>query len=101
LLSEQKVKVKSNSSYCFQFNEMARPAGLEPAPFCLEGMQHKTLSAAAGVATRKRVIYLALELDRRWTEKPEVETPARGVELQWSVCVLSATSGSNNSIEYF
>jgi hypothetical protein len=29
--------VKSDSSYSFQFNEMARPARLEPAPFCLEG----------------------------------------------------------------
>ena len=28
--------VKSDSSYSFQFNKMARPAGLEPAPFCLE-----------------------------------------------------------------
>jgi hypothetical protein len=50
LLFGQKVKVKSDSSYCFQFNEMARPAGLEPAPFCLEAMQYKTLSAATGVA---------------------------------------------------
>ena len=50
LFLEQKAKVKSDSSYCFQFNEMARPAGLEPAPFCLEGMQYKTLSAATGVA---------------------------------------------------
>jgi hypothetical protein len=50
LLSEQKVKVKSDSSYSFQFNKMARPAGLEPAPFCLEGTQYKTLSAASGVA---------------------------------------------------
>jgi hypothetical protein len=28
--------VKSDSSYPFQFNEMARPAGLEPAAFCFE-----------------------------------------------------------------
>jgi hypothetical protein len=28
--------VKNDSSYSFQFNEMARPAGLEPAAFCLE-----------------------------------------------------------------
>jgi hypothetical protein len=28
--------VKTDSSYSFQFNEMARPAELEPAPFCLE-----------------------------------------------------------------
>ena len=50
LLSEQKVKVRSDSSYSFEFNEMARPAGLEPAAFCLEATQYKTLSAAAGVA---------------------------------------------------
>jgi len=42
--------VKSDSSYSFQFNKMARPAGLEPAPFCLEGSYYKTLSAASGVA---------------------------------------------------
>lgn len=28
--------MKCDSSYSFQFNEMARPAGLEPAAFCLE-----------------------------------------------------------------
>src|SRR5258708_3151970 len=32
------------------FKEMARPAGLEPAPFCLEATHYKTLSAASGVA---------------------------------------------------
>jgi hypothetical protein len=42
--------VKSDSSYSFQFNEMARPAGLEPAAFCIEDTQYKTLSAASGVA---------------------------------------------------
>ena len=42
--------MKIISSYSFQFNEMARPAGLEPAAFCLEDTQYKTLSAAAGVA---------------------------------------------------
>ena len=50
LFSEQKVKVKSDSSYSFEFNEMARPAGLEPAAFCLEAMQYKTLTPASGVA---------------------------------------------------
>jgi len=39
--------VKSDSAYSFQFNEMARPAGLEPAAFCLEDTRYKTLSAAA------------------------------------------------------
>jgi hypothetical protein len=33
----RKPKVKSDSSYSCHFNEMARPAGLEPAAFCLEG----------------------------------------------------------------
>ncbi len=42
--------VKIISSYSFQFNEMARPAGLEPAAFCLEDTQYNTLSAASGVA---------------------------------------------------
>ena len=26
--------------YSFHFNEMARLAGLEPAPFCLEGVKY-------------------------------------------------------------
>jgi hypothetical protein len=34
--------VKDNSSYCFKFHEMSRPAGLEPAPFCLEGGGFRT-----------------------------------------------------------
>ena len=42
--------VKSDSSYSFQFNKMARPAGLEPPPFCLEATHYKTLSTASGVA---------------------------------------------------
>jgi len=42
--------VKSDSSYSFQFNEMARPARLELATRCLEGTQCITLSAASGVA---------------------------------------------------
>jgi len=50
LLFEQRVNVEERFSYSVHFNEMARPAGLEPAAFCLEAMQHKTLSAAAGVA---------------------------------------------------
>jgi hypothetical protein len=41
---------KSDSSYPFDCNEMARPAGLEPAAFCLEATQYETLSAASGVA---------------------------------------------------
>jgi len=54
--------VKSDSSYSFQFNEMARPAGLEPAAFCLEATQQKTLVPLLVSLTRERVIYLALEL---------------------------------------
>src|SRR6266478_1522589 len=50
LLCEQKVKGEERFCYSFQFNEMARPAGLEPAAFCLEDTQYKTLSAASGVA---------------------------------------------------
>jgi hypothetical protein len=44
--------VKSDSSYSFQINEMARPARLELATPCLEDIQYNTLSAAAGVAYR-------------------------------------------------
>jgi hypothetical protein len=44
---------------------VARPAGLEPAPFCLEGAQYKTLSAAFGVAYEgaRHIISLL-----KWTE---------------------------------
>jgi len=44
--------VESDSSYSFRFNEMARPAGLEPAAPWFEDTQYKTLSAASGVAYR-------------------------------------------------
>ena len=47
---------------------MARPAGLEPAAFCLEASEYKNRSAASGVAYEERIICLALELDRSWTE---------------------------------
>ncbi len=42
--------VKTDSFYSFQFNEMARPVGLEAAAFRLEAMHDTTLSAASGVA---------------------------------------------------
>jgi hypothetical protein len=58
-----------DSSYSFQFNKMARPAGLEPAAFCLEGTQYKTLSAASGVTYQRHAPFISLlNLDRRWTE---------------------------------
>jgi hypothetical protein len=52
LLSARGSTVKSDSSYSFRFNEMARPAGLEPAAPWFEDIQYKILSAAAGVAYR-------------------------------------------------
>jgi hypothetical protein len=39
-----------------------------PAAFCLEAMQYKALSAAAGVAYEEARHLARLELDRRWTE---------------------------------
>jgi len=42
--------VKSDPSYSFQFNEMARPGRFELPTPCFEGAQYKTLSAAPGVA---------------------------------------------------
>jgi hypothetical protein len=48
--ANRRPKVKGNFSYAFQFNEMARPAGLEPAAFCFEGAKYKNLSAASGFA---------------------------------------------------
>src|SRR5260370_34797256 len=44
--------VESAASYSFQFNEMARPAGLEPAPFCLEAVRSTLPNLARGVANR-------------------------------------------------
>ena len=52
LLRQQRVKAKCNSSYSFEFNEMARPGRLELPTLCLEDTQYKTLSAASGVAYR-------------------------------------------------
>jgi hypothetical protein len=49
-LVSRKPNLKSDSSYSFQFNEMARPAGLEPAAFCFEGNQGQILNACSGVA---------------------------------------------------
>jgi hypothetical protein len=50
LLSKQKVNGEERFFLLLQFNEMARPAGREPAAFCLEATHYKTLSAASGVA---------------------------------------------------
>ncbi len=50
LPGQQRVKAKSDSSYSFQFNEMARPGRLKLPTLCLEDTQYKTLSAASGVA---------------------------------------------------
>jgi hypothetical protein len=52
---------KSDSSYSFQFNEMARPAGLEPAPFCLEGRRSIQLSYGRAATT--------LILEHFWCER--------------------------------
>ena len=38
----------SKSHHINHFREMACPAGLEPAPSCLEDVYHKTLSATSG-----------------------------------------------------
>jgi hypothetical protein len=43
-LESRRSRVTSDSSYSFWFNEMARPAGLEPAAFCLEGRRSIQLS---------------------------------------------------------
>src|SRR6266550_2533380 len=44
LPGQQRVKVKSDSSYSFQFNEMARPGRLELPTLCLEGRRSIQLS---------------------------------------------------------
>jgi hypothetical protein len=50
LLFEQRVNGEERFLLFFQFHEMARPAGLEPAAFCLEVTQCETLRAVSGVA---------------------------------------------------
>ena len=44
LLGQQRVKVKTNSSYSFRLNEMARPGRLELPTLCLEGRRSIQLS---------------------------------------------------------
>ena len=44
LLRQQRVKAKCNSSYSFEFNEMARPGRLELPTLCLEGRRSIQLS---------------------------------------------------------
>src|SRR6267378_2088330 len=44
LPGQQRVKAKSDSSYSFQFNEMARPGRLELPTLCLEGRRSIQLS---------------------------------------------------------
>jgi hypothetical protein len=44
---------------------MARPAGLEPAAFCLEATHYKTLSAASGVAYEEARHFIS---PLNWTE---------------------------------
>jgi hypothetical protein len=46
----------------------ARPARLEHATFCLEGIPHKILSAAAGVAYGEGAIHLAPQSHQSRTE---------------------------------
>ena len=50
MLRKQTVGKNALSHKLLKRKTLARPAGLEPAPFCLEGTQYKTLSAAAGIA---------------------------------------------------
>jgi len=49
---------------------MARPERFELPTLWFEGAQYKILSALLASLTRKRVIYLGLEVDRSWTEIP-------------------------------
>src|SRR3974390_1810592 len=52
LPKQQRVKAKSDSSYSFQFNEMARPGRLELPTLCLEAARSTLPNLARGVANR-------------------------------------------------
>src|SRR6266581_2265374 len=52
LPGQQRVKAKSDSSYSFQFNEMARPGRLELPTLCLEAVRTTLPNLARGVANR-------------------------------------------------
>src|SRR6266480_815755 len=52
LPGQQRVKAKSDSSYSFQFNEMARPGRLELPTLCLEAVRPTLPNLARGVANR-------------------------------------------------
>src|SRR6267378_2311155 len=52
LPGQQRVKAKSDSSYSFQFNEMARPGRLELPTLCLEAIRTTLPNLARGVANR-------------------------------------------------
>ena|SRR5271155_539600 len=45
--------MKSNSSYSFQINEMARPEGIEPPTLCLEGRRSIQLSYGRPVDSKR------------------------------------------------
>src|SRR6266478_1178864 len=52
LPGQQRVKAKSDSSYSFQFNEMARPGRLELPTLCLEAVRSTLPNLAREVANR-------------------------------------------------
>ena len=52
LPGQQRVNAKSDSSYSFQFNEMARPGRLELPTLCLEAVRTTLPNLARGVANR-------------------------------------------------
>ena len=81
--------MKIISSYSFQFNELARPAGLEPAAFCLEGRcsileleleSEGQLDLARGSASYRRGIYWLR--DEAKFARPGGDVGLRGTQLR-------------------
>ncbi len=68
LVGQQRVKMKSNSLYSFPFNEMARPGETRTPDPLLRRHAIQNSKSCFWSLTEERAIYLALELDRRWTE---------------------------------
>ena len=74
---------KTHFSYSFHFNEMARPAGLEPAPFCVEAAETILPNLARGSATGL--------LSASWGNSPQPTFSFTFLRFSSLLLLLSAT----------